>query len=156
MFAPLSKLIDWSVFQGVALAMPPGHAQNPRLEQALQLLNSPDFISAESHSARLELETRKSGVSFSFPSPQPSHHAENNIVYGRLYRCAGEWQKRPVNVLLHGWGDVSYHFRFPLLACRCNRAGLNAATLMLVPTFPWEVLLARIEVKADRKRCCSQ
>src|SRR3989442_572171 len=102
MFAFLSKLIDWSIFQGVALALPPGHAQNPRLEQALQLLNRADFFSTESHPARLEFETRK-GVRFSFPTPQLSRHHENNIVYGRLYRCPGEWQKRPVIVLLHGW-----------------------------------------------------
>jgi hypothetical protein len=69
MFAFLSKLIDWSIFQGVALAMPPGHAQNPRLEQALQFLNRPDFIATESHPARLEFETRKSGVRFRFSQP---------------------------------------------------------------------------------------
>ena len=34
-------------------------------------------------------------------------------------------------VLLRGWGDFSaYKFKFPLIARRCNRAGLNAATLV--------------------------
>jgi len=61
---------------------------------------------------------------------QPSRHAENNTVYGRLYRCAEEWQNRPVAILLHGWGDISYQTRFAWLARRCNRAGLNAASLM--------------------------
>jgi pimeloyl-ACP methyl ester carboxylesterase len=130
MFAFLAKLIDWSIFQGVALRMPRGYAQNPRLEQALQLLNRPDFIATESHPARLDFETQKSGVRFRFPRPQPSRHAENNVVYGRLYRCTGEWQKRPVVVLLHGWADISYQTRFAWLARRCNRAGLNATSLM--------------------------
>src|SRR4051794_5592718 len=59
MFVFLSKLIDWSIFQGVALTMPPGHGKNPRLEQALQLLNRPDFISPESRPVRLEFENCK-------------------------------------------------------------------------------------------------
>jgi len=37
-----------------------------------------------------------------FPNPKGWQKVveENNIVYGRLYRCAERWQERPVIVLL--------------------------------------------------------
>jgi len=36
-----------------------------------------------------------------------------------------------VIILLHGWGDsLSHIVRFPLIAHQCNRAGINAATLV--------------------------
>jgi dienelactone hydrolase len=137
MIAPLSRFIDWSAFQIFSLMLPPGHAQNPRLEQALQILNQPDFIPAESQPARVEFGPDESGVHFRFPTPQPGRLAENNIAYGRLHRCADRWQNRPVLVLLHGWGDFAgYHLRFRLLAHRCNRAGLNTA--MLVAPFHFQ------------------
>ena len=64
--------------------------------------------------------------------PRPCEFAENNVVHGRLYRCADAWQKRPVIVSLHGGGGFPGHqFGFHLFAHRCNRAGFNAATLEL-------------------------
>jgi len=108
MFAPLAKLIDWSVLQArVTLNLlksgkPHTNGRNPRLEQALQFLKGPDFIPAESRPAPVEFNPDMSGVHFQFPSPRPCDIAENNVVYGRLYRCAGRWQERPVIILLHG------------------------------------------------------
>ena len=102
---------------------PPG-----KEKEALQFLNGPDFIPVESPSVRLEFTDARN---FRFPTPRPGEFAENNVVYGRLYRCAGHWQKRPVIILLHGaGGDPDYHFEFPLMARHCNRAGFNAAMLM--------------------------
>jgi pimeloyl-ACP methyl ester carboxylesterase len=121
MIAPLAKLIDWSVIQATTLREPPADGRNPRLEEALQFLNGPDFIPAESQPARVEFYPDKSGL----------HFEENNVVYGRLYRCAERWQERPVIVLLHGGNDsIGYRFRYPLIARHCNRAGFNAATLV--------------------------
>jgi len=60
----------------------------------------------------------------------PDKFVENNIVYGRLYRCAERWQERPVILLLDGYPHVGYHTAFPLLARRFNRAGFNVATLV--------------------------
>ena len=58
--------------------------------------------------------------------------AENNVVYGRLYRCSECWQQRPTIVLLHGGGDFPSHwFRFPLIARCCNGMRFNAVTLEL-------------------------
>ena len=62
--------------------------------------------------------------------PRPGKIEENNIVHGRLYRCAERWQERPAIILLDGNPPVGYYSAFPLLARRCNRAGFNVATLV--------------------------
>jgi pimeloyl-ACP methyl ester carboxylesterase len=127
MIAPLEKLIDWSAIQLMTLMMP-AHEHNPRLEEAVQFLKGPDFVPADSQAAQLEFN---GSLHFRFPTPQPCEFAENNVVYGRLYRCPGRWQERPVIILLIGYNDsASYQLRFPLLAHRCNRAGFNVATLV--------------------------
>ena len=129
MIAPLAKFIDWSAVQALSLLELNNTGQNPRLEEALQFLKGPDFIPADSQPAPLEFN---GPLHFHFPPPRPGNIAENNIVYGRLYRCAERWQERPVIVLLPGRLDYFSHwFKFPLIARRCNRAGFNAATLVL-------------------------
>jgi dienelactone hydrolase len=127
MIAPLAKFIDWSSIQVVTMRCR-DDGRNLRLEEALQFLKGLDFIPAESQPARVEFN---GPLHFRFPTPRPCAFAENNVVYGRLYRCAERWQERPVIVLLHGQGgEPDYHFRFPLIARRCNRAGFNTATLV--------------------------
>ncbi|HEY1789427.1 MAG TPA: alpha/beta hydrolase family protein [Verrucomicrobiae bacterium] len=127
MIAPLAKLQDWLVIQAVTM-LTPAKDQNPRLEEALQFLDSPDFIPVESMPAQVELN---GGRDFHFPTPRPCGFTENNVAHGRLYRCGERWQERPVIIFLHGAGGVpDYHIRFPIMARRCNRAGLNAATLV--------------------------
>jgi len=137
LIAPLAKLLDWLAIQLVwgvrvrSLLKSQGPAASPKLEEALQFLNGPNFIPVESVPARLEFNPAWSGLHFRFPTPRSGEFAENNVVYGRFYRCAEGWQKRPVIILLHGaGGDPDYHFGFPLMARHCNRVGFNAATLM--------------------------
>src|SRR5688572_4096143 len=84
------------------MMQPRDKGKNPRLEEAVQFLNGPDFIPAESRPARLEFKPGESGLHFQFPTPRPCEFAENNVVDVRLYRCARRWQERPVIVLLHG------------------------------------------------------
>jgi pimeloyl-ACP methyl ester carboxylesterase len=135
MIAPLAKFIDWSAMQAIRAARLKSARKkaavepDSKLEEALQFLNGPDFIPAESRPARVEWG---GPISFRFPTPRPSDTPQNNIAYGRLYRCAKDWQKYPTIILLHGAGDfVNHRFRFPLLIHRCNRAKFNAATLVL-------------------------
>lgn len=104
------------------------HAPKPKwkLEEALEFLNGPDFIPAASEPAQIEFNSRQ----FKFPTPRPGEVEENNIVYGRLYRCAKRWQERPVIILLDGNPAIGYHTGFPLIARRFNRAGFNVALLV--------------------------
>ena len=94
MIAPLAKLMDWSVLQ--AAAMLPSIRKcargDSKLTEAVEFLNGPDFIPAESNPADLEI---KSKIHFQFRSPRPCEFAENNLVHGRLYRRAKDWQTFP-------------------------------------------------------------
>ncbi len=138
MIAPLAKFIDWSALQVLSLPLeiqlrlrrgPSAKGPASDLDQALQFLNGPDFIPAESRPAQIKFD---GPMYFRFATPRPGDIASNNVVYGRLYRCGGRWQERPVIILLHGGGDVPNHrFGFPLVARCCNRRGLNATTLEL-------------------------
>jgi len=129
MIAPLAKFIDWSVIQMACAVVGLRHAPKPKwkLEEALEFLNGPDFIPAASNAARIEFDGPRH---FKSPTPCPDKFEENNIVYGRLYRCAERWQERPVIMLLDGYPHVGYYTAFPLLARRFNRAGFNVATLV--------------------------
>src|SRR5438045_4902927 len=124
MIAPLAKLLDWSAIQLMTLKMP-ANQHEPRLEEAIQFLNSHDFVPAESQPAQVQFT---GSLHFNFPTLRPCDFAENNTVHGRLYRCGQRWQGRPAIILLPGFNDsASYKLRFPLLARRCNRAGFNVA-----------------------------
>jgi hypothetical protein len=129
MIAPLAKLIDWSVLQMAYVVAPLRHAPRPKwkLKEAIEFLNGPDFIPAESLPARLEFDGPRN---FRFPTPRPCEFTENNVVHGRLYRCTQRWQERPVIILLDGSPAIGYHTAFPLIARRFNRAGFNVALLV--------------------------
>lgn len=130
MIAPLARLIDWCAIQ-ILVRKPRGSLQGPQLEEALQFLRGPGFLASDTPPARVEFQPASSEVHFRFPTPRPGAFPQNNVVYGRLYRCAPRWQERPVVILLHGAGDsVGYRFRYPRMARRCNRAGFNAVTLV--------------------------
>jgi dienelactone hydrolase len=134
--ASLPKWIDWLSIQKNCRRAPRFDGQTLRLEEAIQFLNGPDFIPAESKPARVEFNRDKPELNFRFPTPRQSSFVENNVVHGRFYRCAGCWQERPTIILLHGGSvgrgrrsSLGYRFGFSLIARRCNRAGFNAATL---------------------------
>ena len=104
MIAPLAKFIDWYAIQVASVLLISARERdrsNSGLAEAMEFLTGPDFLPAESKSARLEFT---SDLHFKFPSPRPCEFAENNVVHGRLYRCADAWQKKPAIILLHGGG----------------------------------------------------
>jgi len=153
MIAPLAKFIDWSANQVWTLMMPSDFMQPPRLEEALEFLNGPEFILDENQPARVEFDFGGSGTGFRFPSPRPGNCAENNMVYGRLYRFGEQWRERPVVILLHGSGDFfSYNSRFPLIARRFNQTGFNVATLVA----PYHFQRRSRQSGADGSRDCLQ
>jgi len=102
--APLAKFIDWYSLQVGALlpSIRKCARGDSKLTEAVEFLNGPDFIPAESEPAELEF---KSKIHFQFRSPRPCEFAENNLVHGRLYRRAQDWQKFATLILLHGGGD---------------------------------------------------
>ena len=88
MIAPLAKFIDWYVLQVASVLLISARRcdrTNSKLAEAVEFLNGPDFILAESKPAQLEFT---SDIHFKFLSPRPCEFAENNVVHGRLYRCA--------------------------------------------------------------------
>lgn len=128
MIAPLAKFLDWLAIQHVSLGPRMDISCNPKLEEALEFLKGPEFVPDESQPAQVEFN---GPLNFHFPTPRPCDFTQNNVVHGRLYRCGERWQERPVIILLHGAGDpLDYNVLFPLTARRCNRAGMNAATLV--------------------------
>jgi pimeloyl-ACP methyl ester carboxylesterase len=137
MIAPLAKFFDWSAIQIIwgrrihSLLKCRNSAHESRLQEALKFLNGPNFIPDESTPAQLEFNS-ESGRDFQFATPRPGRFTENNFAFGRLYRCNEQWQNHPTVILLHGaGGDPDYHFEFPRIARHCNRAGINAAALIL-------------------------
>ena len=127
--APLAKFIDWYSLQVAALlpSIRKCARGDSELMEAVEFLNGPNFIPAESKPADLEFN---SNMHFRFPSPRPCAFAENNIVHGRLYRRAKDWKRFQTMILLHGGGDfLSHRFGFPQKVPAIHRAGCNAATL---------------------------
>ena len=130
MIESLAKFIDWYSLQ-VAAMLPSIRkcaGGNSKLTEAIEFLSGPSFIPAESKPAELEFT---SNIHFKFPSPRPCEFAENNMVPGRLYRRANDWQKFPTIILLHGGGDsLNHRYGFPLKVSAIHRAGFNASTLV--------------------------
>ena len=56
MIAPLAKLMDWSVLQINSLHRSPFSGQSLGLEKALEALDGPNFIPAESRPAKIEFD----------------------------------------------------------------------------------------------------
>jgi len=129
MLAPISNLFDWLAIRLAAARMPKADGRSANLQAARRFLQSPDFISAQSDPAKVEFSA---GDRFRFSTPRLGPFTENNVVHGRLYRCAERWQEHPTIILVHGWNDILNHqLRFPFLARRCNRSGFNAVTWVL-------------------------
>jgi hypothetical protein len=133
MIASLAKLIDWLALQTGELVSPPDDRRNPRLAEAIEFLNSPDFLAAPSPPSQLEFDSPEN---FRFRTPRPCAIAENNFAFGRLFRRGPCWEKNPAVILLHGGNPLAggkgslSHRLFPRIARRFNAAGFNAATLL--------------------------
>jgi len=82
MIAPLAKLMDWSAIQIMwgrrlgTLMKWRNDGVDSRLDAAIQFLNGPDFIPAESQPARLEFTSVRE---FRFPT---HGHASKGLSFG--------------------------------------------------------------------------
>ncbi len=124
------KPLDWISLRLAAktVQVVPGAAD--RLPAAHALLATPGFIPPNPPpTPALSFNGQHR---FRFPSPLPCPWPANNIVYGKFYRCAQDWQGRPTVILLHGWNaELGYQLSFPFLARYMARCGLNTMILLL-------------------------
>ena len=98
--------------------------------EAEKWLNDPKFFSVVDRT--VPKIVFMSARDFEFRSPVASRWAENDRVFGKLFRAGTDWQKRPSVILLHGWNaELQYRWQFPFLANRLTRAGVNAAMFQL-------------------------
>ena len=136
MLSALAKALDWAAIQVLSRRIPSTGSGGLRIDEALEFLNGTNFIPAQSEPAQIEFDAGEPESHFHFPTPRPGERAENNMVYGQLYRSAKAWREKPAVILLHGWNSgLSYRFRFPWTARRCNREGYNAAFAVLPDNF---------------------
>jgi pimeloyl-ACP methyl ester carboxylesterase len=123
------QLIDRWVIRAAAARLPRPTGADPHVEQARGLLESPGFFAEDAPAAAI---TFTGGKNFQFASPVVTASGENNLVRGRMSRCGRHWRTRSAVVMLHGWNDRwGYRYRFPWLARRFNRRGINSVMFEL-------------------------
>jgi pimeloyl-ACP methyl ester carboxylesterase len=123
------QLIDRWVIRAAAARMPRGTGAGAHSDEARRLMESPDFFGENTPAAEISF---MGGKNFQFRSPVETACPENNLVRGRISRCGRHWRKRPAVVLLHSWNDRwGYRYRFPWLARRFNRRGINSVMFEL-------------------------
>jgi pimeloyl-ACP methyl ester carboxylesterase len=123
------KIIDRWVIRAAASRMPRPSGADAHAGEARRLLEAPDFFAEMTPPAQMSFT---GGKNFQFVSPVVTSSPENNLVTGRISRCGKHWRKRPAVVLLHGWNDRwGYRYRFPWLARRFNRRGINSVMFEL-------------------------
>ena len=130
MHAVLTKPLDWFSIQLARLSVHNGNGAGCQATAAEELLHHPDFFCDFVQAPRDLAFTSDRG--FRFTSPIQTLWAKNNIVYGKLFPCAEDWQQNPMVILLHGWNaESSYRVLFPYLAWRLNCVSLNAVMIEL-------------------------
>jgi alpha/beta hydrolase family protein len=123
--AEAEKMLNGSSISQAALFSenPPG-PEPPNAPPAL-----PFLFNFEVGPAQMRFTT---SIDFEFPSSVPSPWAENNKVFGKLWRAGSNWARCPSVILLHGWNaEFQYRWQFPRLAARLARAGVNTTMFEL-------------------------
>jgi pimeloyl-ACP methyl ester carboxylesterase len=120
----ITKPLDRCAMRSAMGSVQPSPDGNPHIDEAVEMLNRPDFFAPEVAAAELKFGGRDR---FEFPSPIPSGCAVNDIVRGKFFPAAGDWRTRPAIILLHGWNaEMQYHWLFPFWGQILARAGVNA------------------------------
>lgn len=130
MYPLLSRALDRLVIRLAANAMPPPGQHQPHMDEAVELLQHPDFFCdfIQSPNDLRFVDDNK----FQFRSAISTPWDENNLVHGKLFCCSKDWQKFPSVILLHGWNDeLGYQFRFPYVAKNLMQHRMNCAVIEL-------------------------
>jgi hypothetical protein len=126
----ITRPLDRLIIRLAARAMPSPGRHEPHAKEAIALLEHPDFFCdfVQSPSDFVFIDSNV----FHFRSQISSPWQNNNLVRGKLFCCADNWQQFPTVILLHGWNDeLGYQFRLPFCAKLLNRRKVNAAVIEL-------------------------
>lgn len=130
MYPVLNRALDRLVIRMACRGMSKPGRHAPQADEASSLLDNLDFFCDFVQGP--ESFTLTENNVFKFRSPISTPWAENNLVRGRLFPCARDWQKFPTVILLHGWNDEwGYQFRFPYLAKLLAHVKINTVVLEL-------------------------
>ncbi len=129
LFSPFIKLVDRAVIRMARLRLEQ-RGRKRLSENAQEFPAKPDFFCEEVKPPAKMVFSGKHD--FSCDSPMPGVAPQCRRIYGKFYRWDGQWRKRPVLVMLHGWnGENCYRLLFPLLARRCRKNGISLLTFQL-------------------------
>lgn len=124
MWPSVSRTLDRLAIRSARGAVLPSPDGNPHLEEAVELINRPDFFAPSIAPASVRLTARNT---FEFASPVPTEWLPNNTVRGRCELAGDRWPERPSVILLHGWNaELQYEWCLPYWSQLLARAGVNA------------------------------
>ena len=130
MFRFVTEALDRWAIRSACQSVRSGNIEPGVIEQAQAMLAHDSFFPTEP--AAPDDLVFQNTHDFRFQSRVTTPWAENNVVYGKLYRAGKDWRPKPTVLLVHGWnGELGYHFQFPFLANRLNQRGLNAIMIEL-------------------------
>ncbi|MEO6034697.1 MAG: alpha/beta hydrolase family protein [Verrucomicrobiota bacterium] len=126
----LTRSIDRVIIRLATSAIPSAQRHEAHAAEAAALLDHLDFFSNEAQAPADFFLTQQN--EFEFLSSIATPWENNNRVRGKLFPCAGDWEKFPTVILLHGWNDeLGYRFRFPYVATLLRRHRINAVAMEL-------------------------
>lgn len=130
MHSYFAKSLDRFVIALACRHSPRPGSHPPCASEAAALLERADFF-APAAGAPADFKFDRDGR-FTFISSVKTPWPENNLVYGRLWRAKNSRATNPAVILIHGWNDeMGYRFRFPFLARRFARLGINSLAIEL-------------------------
>ena len=129
MFKGLKQRLDQFAINLACRTLPPPRPRPNQIEEAREILGAPDFLRSPEVAAQLQFGDEHQ---FTFPSAVALPWKAVNVVNGALYRASGDWRRKPIVLLVHGWNaELQYRHELPLIARWLARRGVNGAALQL-------------------------
>lgn len=130
MYPWFTQSLDRLIIRTACRGMPAPGRHQAHADEAAALLNHPDFF-CDFVNSPTDFQLGNENI-FQFKSQITTPWERNNIVHGKFFPCAQDWQKYPTTILLHGWNDeLGYQFRFPYIAGKLKLKKVNTATIEL-------------------------